>query len=153
MSAVPVGAEPARLLTPRFLTVVASGLCYFTALALVLPVLPQYVEGPLEGGSLSVGIAVGIFAFGAVVLRPYAGRIGDRAGRRVLIVGGALIVAATTLLYGVHASLEPLGDYPLRTTQDAYDALVAGEVGYGGPVPAYDVPVEGGGSGVASSSM
>jgi MFS family permease len=28
---------------------------------------------------IGVGIAVGAFAFGAVVLRPFAGRIGDRS--------------------------------------------------------------------------
>jgi MFS family permease len=37
---------------------------------------------------------------GAVLLRPYAGRIGDRFGRRILIIGGALIVAITTAFYG-----------------------------------------------------
>ncbi|MCU0267638.1 MAG: hypothetical protein MUF83_03215 [Acidimicrobiales bacterium] len=54
-------------------------------------------------------------------------------------------------VYGVHATLEALGDYPLRTTQDAYDALVAGELTYGGPVPAYDVVTELGESGAGPS--
>ena len=45
------------------------------------------------------------FAFGAIMLRLYAGRIGERYGRRVLIIGGALIVAASTLAYGVVHSL------------------------------------------------
>jgi MFS family permease len=84
--------------------VVASGLCYFTAMAMLAPVLPDYVEKSLGHGSIAVGIAVGAFAVGAVLLRPFAGRIGDSVGRRVLIVGGALIVAASTASYGlVHA--------------------------------------------------
>jgi MFS family permease len=90
-----------RLLTPRFLLVVASGLSYFMALGMLIPVVPQYVKGPLAGGNAAVGVAVGSLFVGAVVLRPYAGRIGDRFGRRILIIGGALIVAGSTALYGV----------------------------------------------------
>jgi MFS family permease len=48
-----------------------------------------------------VGVAVGAFAVGAIALRPFAGRIGDTMGRRVLIVGGALIVALSTACYGI----------------------------------------------------
>jgi predicted MFS family arabinose efflux permease len=43
--------------------------------------------------------------FGAILLRPYAGRIGDRTNRRVLIIGGAAIVAVSTALYGLVESL------------------------------------------------
>jgi MFS family permease len=94
----------ARLLTARFLTVVACGLLYFTALAMLTPVLPHYVEDSLGNGSVAVGVAVGAFALGAIVLRLYAGRFGDRVGRRVLIIGGALLVAISTALYPlVHA--------------------------------------------------
>lgn len=42
---------------------------------------------------MAVGVAVGAFSFGAVVLRPFVGRLGDRLGRKVLIVGGALTVS------------------------------------------------------------
>lgn len=94
-------AQSTRLITPRFLVVVLSGLCYFLALAMLTPVLPHYVEDSLGAGSVAVGIAVGAFAIGAISLRLYAGRLGDRIGRRVLIIGGALIVALSTLSYGV----------------------------------------------------
>ena len=94
----------ARIFTLHFSLVVLSGLCYFTALAMLTPVLPDYVEKSLGGSSIAVGIAVGAFAVGAISLRPFAGRIGDTMGRRVLIVGGALIVALSTACYGlVHA--------------------------------------------------
>jgi MFS family permease len=93
------------LLTARFVLVVASGLLYFTALSMLLPVLPRYVEKELGGGSIAVGAAVGSLFVGAILLRPYAGRIGDRVGRRVLIIAGAAIVAASTALYGVVHSL------------------------------------------------
>jgi MFS family permease len=97
--------KPASLLTPRFVIVVTSGLCYFTALSMLLPVLPRYVEHELDGGGIAVGLASGSLFIGAIVLRPYAGRIGDRVGRRILIIGGAAVVAVSTALYGIVASL------------------------------------------------
>ena len=88
-----------RLLTPRFVLVVVVGLSYFLSLGMLLPVVPKFVEHHLGGGSLQVGVAVGAFALGAVLLRPFAGRIGDRFGRRLLIVGGALVVSLAAALY------------------------------------------------------
>jgi MFS family permease len=93
--------ERTRLLTPRFLLVVTCGLSYFLALAMLTPVLPHYVEDELGHGKVAVGIAVGAFAFGAVAVRAYFGRLGDRMGRRVLIIFGATVVALSTLVYGV----------------------------------------------------
>jgi MFS family permease len=93
------------VLTPRFVLVVAAGLCYFTSLSMLLPVIPRYVDRVLGGDDRAVGIAVGSLFVGAILLRPYAGRIGDRVGRRVLIIGGALVVAASTASYGVVESL------------------------------------------------
>jgi MFS family permease len=98
-----MGKEP--LLTPRFLLVVLAGLLYFVALGMLLPVVPLYVEDRLGGGAAAVGVAVGSLFVGAVLFRPYVGRLGDRIGRRVLIIGGALIVAGSTALSGAVAAL------------------------------------------------
>jgi len=98
-------SEKHRLLTARFLLVVACGLCYFLALAMLTPVLPHYVTDQLGWGDAAVGVAVGAFAVGAVVLRTWAGRLGDTVGRRALIIGGALLVAVSTLCYGLIEAL------------------------------------------------
>jgi len=97
-----------RLLTPRFWLVVASGTAYFVAIGMVIPVLPLYVERRLGGSSVAVGVAVGAFSFGAIALRPFAGRIGDRAGRRILMTGGAAIAGASMLLYTLADAVVPL---------------------------------------------
>jgi MFS family permease len=89
----PRGVDGATLLSRRFVLVVSAGLLYFLALSMLLPVLPRYVENELGGGSIAVGITSGSLFVGAILLRPYAGRIGDRVGRRVLIIGGGAIVA------------------------------------------------------------
>jgi MFS family permease len=97
-----------RLLTLRFALVVTSGLAYFMALGMLLPVVPQFIKNDLGGNDVAVGVGVGAFAVGAVLLRPFAGRIGDRVGRRVLIVAGAVIVGAAGLLYLFASGLVPL---------------------------------------------
>ena len=81
---VPLERPPSRppLITPPFLLVTMSTFAYFLAVGALLPVLPQYVKGPLHGGSFSVGLVVGAFTATALVLRPVAGRVGDRRGRR-----------------------------------------------------------------------
>jgi MFS family permease len=106
MTATPETIE--RLLTPRFVLVVAVGLAYFLALGMLLPVVPLFVKHELLGNDVAVGVAVGAFAVGAVLLRPFAGRIGDRLGRRVLIVAGALLVAIAGVLYLLVSGLAAL---------------------------------------------
>jgi MFS family permease len=88
-----------RLLTRQFLTVTSAGALYFISLGMVIPIIPQFVEGELGGDTLRVGVAVGAFAVGAVLLRPFAGRLGDRYGRRVLLIVGAYVVAVSAALY------------------------------------------------------
>jgi MFS family permease len=94
------------LMTARFVVVIISGFCYFSAMGAMLPVIPRYVDKRLGGDDIAVGIAVGALAVGAILLRPLAGRIGDRFGRRVLMIGGALIVGSTALCAGAFEALE-----------------------------------------------
>jgi MFS family permease len=88
-----------RLLSRQFLTVTTAGALYFISLGMVIPVIPKFVERELGGDTLRVGVAVGAFAVGAVLLRPFAGRLGDRYGRRVLVIVGAYVVAVSAALY------------------------------------------------------
>jgi MFS family permease len=97
-----------RLVTPRFALVVTAGVFYFLAIGVVLPEVPKYVKHELNGGSLEVGIAVGALFVGAVLLRPVAGRIGDRYGRKLLIVSGAATVGVSMLGYAVANSIGAL---------------------------------------------
>jgi len=96
-----------RFLTPQFILVTASGGLYFIALGTSIAVLPVFAKHTYHTGDVGVGVAVGAFAVGAVLLRPFAGRLGDRMGRRPLVIGGAAIVSFTTLAY-VWASSLPL---------------------------------------------
>lgn len=97
-----------RLVTPLFLLVMASTFAYFVAVGIITPTLPRYVEGPLNSGNFAVGVTVGAFAITAVMLRPFVGRVSDRRGRKILIIGGGLVVAASIAGYAVASSLLPL---------------------------------------------
>ena len=86
-----------RLVTAPFVLVTASTFAYFMAIGAMLPTLPRFVEDELGGGSIAVGFVVGSFAVCALLLRPFAGRLGDIKGRRILVVGGALLVSVSML--------------------------------------------------------
>lgn len=88
-----------RLLTTPMLLLIGAGMAYFTVGGMLFPVLPRFVENELGGGKLQVGIVFGAYSLGAIVIRPVAGRLGDRFGRRTIMVGGALVFGLTYLLY------------------------------------------------------
>jgi MFS family permease len=102
---MPLRRRRARLITPPFLLIAAASLAYFTAAGLTLPGVPRYVEGPLGGTNTAVGLAVGSFSVTAVLFRPWAGRLGDRRGRRLLMVGGAAVVGLSVVGYLVTSLL------------------------------------------------
>lgn len=69
------------------------------AVGAVLPVLPRYVHGPLDGGNVAVGVVVGCYAITGLLLRPVAGRLADRRGRKPTVLGGSILVALGGFLY------------------------------------------------------
>ena len=85
--------SPARLLTRDFALVTLATMCFMLSFGATLPVLPRYVSNELGGSDLAVGLVVGSYAVSAIALRPLVGRLGDRRGRRFLVVGGAAITA------------------------------------------------------------
>jgi MFS family permease len=91
-----------------FAGIFAATLLTLMAVGAVLPVLPHYVKGPLDYGSVAVGFAVGAFAFTALASRPVAGRLADSRGRRPVVAAGALLAAAAGGLYFVPAGLPGL---------------------------------------------
>lgn len=96
--------EPS-LLTPKFVVVMVAAFAYFLAMGASLPTVPRFVEGELGGEGAAVGIGVGAYAVSAALLRPWVGRIGDTKGRRVLAVGGSVVVAVSFLTYALATEL------------------------------------------------
>ena len=94
-----------RLVTPRFALITIAALGYFVGFGMLLPTLPRYVSGVLDGSSTEVGLVVGSFGVSAALVRPVLGRLGDVYGRRVLLVSGAFLTGVMTLLYPVWESI------------------------------------------------
>jgi MFS family permease len=94
-----------RLVTPAFVALTSSELAYFTAIGMLLPVVPLYVTDRLGAPAAAVGLAVGAFALTALLLRPLAGRLADRWGRKRLLVAGA---ALFTLVLIAHVAITDL---------------------------------------------
>ncbi|HKZ76267.1 MAG TPA: MFS transporter, partial [Actinomycetota bacterium] len=103
------------LFTRAFVTVAAAELAYFTADGVLLPALPRYVEGPLGGGNVAVGLVIGAFSVSAFFLRPWAGALADRRGRRLIMVVGAALFALSVAGYLVATSIPALMGMRLLT--------------------------------------
>ena len=97
-----------RLITKPFALVMLSTLAYFTAVGSVVPILPRYVTGPLGGDNLMVGVVVGAFAISAILLRPFVGGVGDRRGRRILIISGGVLAGISIAGYALGDSVPVL---------------------------------------------
>ena len=94
-------APPAPVHRPAvaFAGVFAITFAALVAVGAVLPVLPRYVHGPLEAGNVVVGVVIGSYAITGLLLRPVAGRLADRRGRRPAVLLGSLLVAVSGFLY------------------------------------------------------
>ena len=102
---MPATARRPRLVTPAFLAIGFAALGYFLADGVLIPAVPRYVEGPLGGGEVAVGVSVGAFSVTALLLRPWAGRLADRRGRRPLMLIGTAVFALSVLGYLVATSV------------------------------------------------
>jgi MFS family permease len=96
----PATEEPARLLTRPFLVVTATALIFFVYIGMLIPIVPLFIEGPLGRGEFGIGLTIAAFAGAAIVARPFLGRIADRHGRRVLLVGGSLVAGLAGIASG-----------------------------------------------------
>ena len=109
-------------MTLPFLLTFAASFFVFLAIGMLLPVLPLYTRGPLGLGDVAVGIAVGMSSPTALLAQPLAGRLGDRRGRRVLMVGGAAVMAVAVAGYTLAETLAVL--IVLRLATGVGEALV-----------------------------
>ena len=98
-----MSAEAASPALPRpgvaFAGIFTVTFCGLLAVGAVLPVMPRYVHGPLDGGNVAVGIVIGSYAITGLLLRPWAGRLADRRGRKPTVLVGSVLVAVAGFLY------------------------------------------------------
>jgi MFS family permease len=90
--------RPAQRPGVSFAALFAVTFCGLVAVGSVLPVLPRYVRGPIGAGDIAVGIVVGCYAITGLLLRPVAGRLADRWGRKPTVLLGTVLIAASGFL-------------------------------------------------------
>jgi MFS family permease len=111
-----------RLLTAPFVLAVLAEFGVCVTIGMLLATLPLYAKGPLDAGSIGVGLAIGALSPTAVLFQPIAGRIGDRRGRKILVISGALVVAGSVAAYTVAGALWSL--VMLRLATGVGEALI-----------------------------
>jgi MFS family permease len=110
----------AGLASSTFVLIVVSAFALFSAVGAVIPVLPRYVDGPLHGGGVDVGLVVGAFFVATLLARPLAGRLSDERGRRLVMAGGAAVVAVSVAGFPLASGVATLA--LLRFVQGAGEA-------------------------------
>jgi len=83
------------------LAIFSATLINMLAVGAALPILPRYVERELHAGRVQVGLVIGAFAFAAIAARPFAGRFGDRRGRKPVMVFGTVLTAIAGAMYAM----------------------------------------------------
>jgi MFS family permease len=94
----------ARLFNRNFLLACLTTLATFTSFYLLLATLPLYIVR-LGGGEAEVGLIIGVFSATALVLRPFVGAGSDERGKRVFVLAGNAILAVSSGLYWLVATV------------------------------------------------
>jgi MFS family permease len=109
-----------RLLTGAFLRVWLATLGAFATFGMVVLALPLYVKDQLDYGSVGVGLAVGAASITSVIFSIVSGRLGDRHGRRPLLIAGGLVMLGCYLALALEPSL--VGVVGIRLVAGAAEA-------------------------------
>jgi MFS family permease len=96
------------LLSRELLTTCFTGLFQMLGFGTTIALLSRFVENELGGGGVAVGVTLGSFSVSAILLRPWLGQIGDRRGRRVLIIIGGVLVGSGTAAHVIANSVAAL---------------------------------------------
>ena len=83
-----------------FVVLWLATLLFYLGFQLLLPVIPLYAT-ELGAREAHVGLIIGAFALAAMVLRPLAGELADRLGRRPLVLLGTAIFGLAPLGYAL----------------------------------------------------
>jgi MFS family permease len=94
-----------RVLTRPFVLTMLTEFALCMSIGMLLAVVPVYANDELGVGSFGVALAVASVSPMVLVCQPLAGRVGDRRGRRMLIVVGGILAAVSVAAYVAADSL------------------------------------------------
>ena len=85
------------MVTPRFLLVTAATLAYYICVGILIPTLPVFIKNGLGSGEAMIGASAVLFSGAAVLFRPLLTWVGNRWGRRTMMVSGSLVATVAAL--------------------------------------------------------
>jgi MFS family permease len=89
------------VVTRPFVVLWLCGWAYFLSIGAISPLLPRFVKNTLGASDAVVGLMVSLMAVSAVLVRPAAGRMANRRGRRPVVTLGAITAAVSFSLYWI----------------------------------------------------
>ena len=114
--------KPATIWTRDFISLCTANLALFMSAHMITPTLPVYLLH-IGGSRRDVGYVMASYTVGAMVMRPIAGALVDRWGRKKTTILALLLAVIATALYSV------AGDISLLTAVRGFHGLAFGMVG------------------------
>jgi len=102
--------EKEKLYTYKFWLLCSSSFLFFASFNLIIPELPDYLTE--LGGGDHKGLIIPVFAFMALISRPFSGRLTDTIGRIPIIIYGVIACIVAGVLYPIVTSV--FGFFVLR---------------------------------------
>ncbi len=110
------------MVTVPFLLVTLAAFAYYASVGVLIPTLPVFIENGLGLGEAMIGASAVAFSGAAVLFRPGLTWVGNRWGRRTMMVGGGLLGAGATL--GLLAVTSAWQILPLRALMGIGEAAL-----------------------------
>ena len=88
----------------NLLVLFAAGLLFWASLSSLLPTLPLYIED-IGATKQQIGLVMGSFAIGLLILRPLLGQLADKRGRKIVLIIGLLSTAIAPIGYNFVQSI------------------------------------------------
>jgi predicted MFS family arabinose efflux permease len=88
------------LWTKSFMMLMFGNLFVFMSFQMLLPTLPPYIKS-IGATGLEIGLVTALFSAGAVLIRPFIGYMLEYKHRKSLVLIGAVILLAITILYPI----------------------------------------------------
>jgi MFS family permease len=91
----------------QLLILFSTALLFWMGAAILLPTIPIHLEG-IGFLPSDIGIIIGAYAIGLLLVRPSLGKMADTKGRTTVLVIGCIVAATAPLGYLVFTNLWPL---------------------------------------------
>lgn len=98
------GTRIEKIWTKDFILICLANFFVFLGFQMTLPTLPLFVEA-LGGRDQLIGLAVGIFTFSALLIRPFAGHALETKGRGIIYLSGLMIFILSVGFFSATASI------------------------------------------------